>query len=220
MLRFRRPVLKVHRISNRKHTQHSDTYIQTVALYWTTTRKKRSTVTSWIIFMHVCYRMETQSGQVCRGPPSAQRLSTGSYGFFEGGAKKKKLQLTLTTHYFSVIHTVHTPTPSPSCLRTVMAASIKHTVCIYDVSIQYTHSHTAACRATIWQRGADEVSFFLIILWHHWDTHDMTLPRIQWDTHKALFLRTGLNRLASLCVWVCVCVCVYVCVYDWERSWS
>lgn len=58
--RYRRwPALKVQRISNRKW--HSQLYTQTVAIYWTTTKKKHCTAVSWIMLTHICYRIETQS---------------------------------------------------------------------------------------------------------------------------------------------------------------
>lgn len=117
---------------------------------------------------------------------------------------EKKLQLTLTTWASADGNTPyqHFPPPFPA-LKAVITVGIKHTL-----------QHT-----TLISHNQELARFFFSsILWHHWDTHDMTLPRIQWDTQSTF----PENRFKPVDYCVCegVCETVSVCVCLTERGWS
>lgn len=130
--------------------------------------------------------------------------STGNYCFFWKWGNKW-VQPTPTT--WLPRPSIPSPFSAPSCYsgeHPVQLAYSKHTY------TGHTHSATAQCA----KQPSDnlELMKFFLILWHHWDTHDMTLPRIQWDTQSTF---PG-NRFKPV-VW-CVCVCVYIYECVWRRE--
>lgn len=129
----RRPVLKVHRISNRKHKRQSESNTQTVAIYWTTTKKNTASLCpASDPRTHVT---ESRPGPVGWGPKSAQRRTTGSYVFFGGE------RTTINPYSLLLLSDTHCTHSYPLLFlfwEMVSEASIKHTQCIHDVPIQYT----------------------------------------------------------------------------------
>ncbi len=125
----RRPVLKVHRVSNRKHK----TYTRSIAIYSTTTKKKDSSR----VLNHIRACKLQNRDAVLLGLLRPWLCPAMQYRKLWVFQRKRTTINPYSLLLLSDTHTVRTPTPSPSC-SVVKAVSRK-----YTVSMMYMHTvHT------------------------------------------------------------------------------